>query len=185
MEFKDASDAYIRSSILYYNGFLEFQPIGEEHVLVGWCDDVDEDILYIMELSSTTTLEYNTWIGRGFIKINRSEIGKIPDVLNALLASGYSFTTGTRSKVKFDVNVDGVYSPEIMEQKIINNIRESFDFDHIHDSYDDSYFEIWNYTTPEGEAFCTELYEKFQKGCDTYDNPNNYFEWSIFKGLTV
>lgn len=112
------------------------------------------------------------------MSIHWSEYNKIPIVLNTLLQSGFSFTTQNRAQVYFDHEEDKEFTPEIMEQKAIEQVKNLISLRLIK-MVNDAFCEEWNYITKEGKEFSKEVRNiKYWQ----YDNERtNYYEWDIFK----
>lgn len=117
-------------------------------------------------------------MGNDYLSIHWSEYNKIPIVLNTLLQSGFSFTTQNRAQVYFDHEEDKEFTPEIMEQKAIEQVKNLISLRLIK-MVNDAFCEEWNYITKEGKEFSKEVRNiKYWQ----YDNERtNYYEWDIFK----
>ena len=183
-----------RWSILMINSLFGYQferGTQEEHFAFCYCDeDMSLDTLRAVKRHSGNpeTLVHDDFIGHGYLKIHMSEVDKIPDVFNAMLATGQWFRTNNPAQVGFAAS-SIEFSEEIMERKFVEATRR----DILNNAYMRKLaagsrnlikwqaLKPWNYTTEEGRHLCRELRELCSKGPAKEDSKVNYWRWDVFK----
>ena len=186
-----------RASILYHNGLTGFQgPHGGGKDLFVLCflnSSWDEVALFekttlpsIKEECSTASLELGDWIGRDYLSIHWSEIGKRFLVLNALLKHAIPFQTATKTMPCFsgkgvDVGITE-FTPELFEDRIIEQMRTFSGDRRLIGLISEACYYDWNWTTPRGKAFALELRRNYAADYRSkYDSKTtNFYEWDIF-----
>ena len=183
-------DLETRAKILQYNSFSGFQApntgSGPNKFAICWCGNLTtEQVNKIKELSGSTTLYYDDYIGHEYMSIDWTEYYAIPAIFNAMLATGCWFRTNNMAAAHFKPGQDLTFTYDIMERKAIENIKELLKYmpNCIHDDYyiKDQYLDIWNYRTEEGKEFCKWLRQQKHKSPPDYDHEDNYFKWDAFK----
>ena len=178
-----------RAKILFWNSLYGYQSpstgVRGEVFAICWCKELDSNqIDAIKNVSGSTTLICDSWLGRDFLTICWTEYSKIENIFNALLSLGFSFSTLNNCCVRFDAAVDHVFTNEIMEKKAIEHQKESMSVMEWYFKsvlFKEIYLDIWNYITPEGREFCNWLRAKKQLPPGDYNHADNYFNWPQFR----
>lgn len=138
--------------------------------------DEDECTAHVLDNTASTTFRCDSWIGRAYIAIHLSEWDLIPAVVECLIATKkYYIRTINKLEVSYgpdDATPDFVFTWPDMERRFIAKFKEAADtMSYVAPEGCDTwrwYMENilnspspllwhWNYCTPQGKAFCTEL----------------------------
>ena len=107
------------------------------------------------------------FLGHDFLTVSTSMFKRIPEVINNCLELGYKILTHTCVKTLFKPGM--IFNQQTFEMELINAVNENYrlscEFSHIRDvwGYLKNVLQLgplkrhFNWTTPEGKAFCTQL----------------------------
>jgi hypothetical protein len=133
-------DLIRRASVLYHNTLLGFQGpgVGVEDIFIlcfqnyhyskpeakgthidTHCVINDSTIQKLKEMSGSTTLAADSWIGKEYLKIHWTEYPKIWTILNCMLQLGISFQTMNKLLTLVSAQQHSTISPLILEQIIV------------------------------------------------------------------
>ena len=180
-------DLATRATILSHNGFGFQGPTDGVHnkFVLCFCRNLDDNELQsLQQLSGSTTVDCDDWIGHEYLQIHWNEYNKINSILTSLLQLSISFKTNTKLEAYFNATKDKQYTPELEEIIAIKRMREDpFYMQNLNNNniIKDAFFDNWNWKTPEGKRFCEEIREKTYKQHQSINDKENYYNWSIFQ----
>jgi hydroxymethylpyrimidine pyrophosphatase-like HAD family hydrolase len=173
-------------AILYLNGFSGYQPpgVGTDHIIPCFCKEIDLEP--IIQKTGATTLQCDDWIGHEYLRCDLVDYDKIENILNCLLDMGIPFTTNTKYRVYFDPVHDKVFSTEVFEKKVIQDLGNMIDTYGFNDTMNNmnitpNVFKIWNWKTLDGKNFCEHLRQLGGKKKANPNSKHNYWNWDAFK----
>ena len=176
------------AGIIYHNSLLGLQfndgISGDKFVACGIDNKPSSETLTkLSEHATATSLEWGEFIGHDYLTVKWYDYLKIGVIYNALLEAGISF--GVKYTVSFDPKDNKMWSPEIMERKYVQEMKDSYhEWHYFTSAHTDTLEDIWNYITPEGKEFC----EWFRRHAhlppqNPSTDPMNYKLWLKFRPL--
>jgi hypothetical protein len=188
-----SEDTITRADILYRNGFGIQGPdrnnIGDKYVICFCSEPSEKGMDLFRRESGSTTLAYDDCFGTGYIKVHWTEYNKIEAILSSLLLHGTAFNLHIKCKVPYSPEQHKAFKWSELEANIVttysNIVKESwFKFEFLREEslFPSSLFDIWNWKTVEGRAFCSTLRQCAKVPVqDEKTDKCNYWNWPIFK----
>lgn len=182
------SDIESRGKILCYNGFGFQSPNTgvKNRFVICFCDDISQDMIeQIKKESESTSLEHNDFIGHDYLSVWWNEYDKIVPILNSMLRLGNKFRIKSILEVGFNPQKDKMFTFELMETKAIEIytrlLQDTPNMIYSDLIFKEPLFDIWNWKTTAGKQFCKHIRTLKYLPEQSYDDPDNYFNWEIFK----
>lgn len=186
-----------QAEVRHHNGFGIQSPgtgsVGETYVLCYFRprdDDKSTLVVRLREISGSTTLFHDDWIGRHYLGIHWTEYDKIEAVLTRLIELGYNFQLCCHSLPQFGPKQgDAAFAWRMVETRLMAVLLEWLTVDHlrpmvigdqVHSLFSNC-LDVWNWNTPEGKVLCQAL--RKARGMPIQDettDKENYFRWKMY-----
>ena len=178
-----------RALALSHNGFLfQFSENKLEFYLCRCKELTDQEVEEVKQISGSSTLRCDEWIGHPYMAISWTEFGLIDKILTAMLQKGHRFTTLNELELVYHPGTDNEFIFDKMEEKFISwiqthlNPKESF-LEYLIDMKF-RLLDEWNWNTQKGKDLCRELRQLKYGRDQPYskdDLESNYKLWPLFQ----
>jgi hypothetical protein len=150
--------------------------------VLAFLSEGDYNVPRIREITGSSTVDIDCFIGRSYLKLHWTEYSLRFNVLNACLSLGINFRTPGWLSVHFDSTVDSHFTQAALERKLISLFKSTVNLNmSVSTSEYEKFYDIWNWQTAEGKAFCQLICETHRVPFKSHDHKENYFNWPLFK----